>query len=282
MSIHPVRGGAALVLAWSLCPVLLAAPVPTKTTSKEESPAQKLRKELNIAVSVEFTDQPLPQAVALLREQSKVNLVLDRFAFAQMGMDINEITVSLKVKQVKLRQALKVLGNQCNLTFAIVGDHVLLTSEDMAVYRQLKQPVSVEVDKVPLQKALQQLARETGVNLVVDTRTAKEAQTPVSLELDDVPLETAVRLMAELAGLKPVRMGNVLLVTSKESAVALRGEPDLAPRLGTVNPDGFVFPAPGGPGGVGMGNGGGMVVPGFPGVPPAKEAPAEKPVKNDQ
>ncbi len=42
-----------------------------------------------------------------------------------------------------------------------------------------------------------------------------------------MPLETAVRLLAEMAGLKPVRVGNVLFVTKKETANELRADPDL-------------------------------------------------------
>ena len=49
----------------------------------------------------------------------------------------------------------------------------------------------------------------------------------MSIQLEDVPLETAVRLLAEMAGLKPVRVGNVLFVTKKETANELRTDPDL-------------------------------------------------------
>jgi hypothetical protein len=49
----------------------------------------------------------------------------------------------------------------------------------------------------------------------------------VSIQMDDVPLETAVRLLAETAGLKPVKVGNVLMVTTKATAAAMRSDPDL-------------------------------------------------------
>ncbi len=50
----------------------------------------------------------------------------------------------------------------------------------------------------------------------------------MTLHLEDVPLETAVRLLSEMAGLKPVRVGNVLFVTSKDNAAELRQDPDLS------------------------------------------------------
>ena len=44
----------------------------------------------------------------------------------------------------------------------------------------------------------------------------------MSLQLEDVPLETTVRLLVEMAGLKPVRVGNALFVTKKEVAAEMR------------------------------------------------------------
>ena len=68
----------------------------------------------------------------------------------------------------------------------------------------------------------------------MDARAEKEAQGAVSLQLQDVPLETAVRLLAEMAGLKPVRVGNTLFVTRKELAAEMRNDPDFAPPPGPV------------------------------------------------
>src|SRR5438067_1399862 len=56
---------------------------------------------------------------------------------------------------------------------------------------------------------------------------AKEAKMEVSLQMEDVPLETAVRLLSEMAGLKPVRVGNVLFVTTKANATEMRADPEL-------------------------------------------------------
>ena len=52
----------------------------------------------------------------------------------------------------------------------------------------------------------------------------------MTVQLDDVPLEMAVRVMTEMAGLRPVKMGNILFVTSRANAVELRGDPDLNPQ----------------------------------------------------
>src|SRR5260370_8708625 len=80
-----------------------------------------------------------------------------------------------------------------------------------------------------METALKDLHKEKVTNLLIDKKVAKEAKAEVSLQFEDVPYETVVRLLCEQAGLKPVRLGNVLYITSSAIAKELRSEPDLAP-----------------------------------------------------
>jgi hypothetical protein len=230
---HGLVAALAFAVALSAAP---AAPVPPAREDKKaaEAPAEKVRKALdhNIA-SLEIENQALALALDQLHEEAKINFVLDRATIAQMGIDVDSVTVKTKLQNVKVRAALRTILNQYGLSYAVVGDSVVVTTEDMAIYRQLKQRVSIDLDKVPADKALKDLARETATNVLVDNRAQKDAQTAVTLQVDDVPLETAVRLIGEGAGLKAVRLGNVVLVTTKVHATELRAEPELvpAPRL---------------------------------------------------
>jgi hypothetical protein len=273
---------AALILA--LGPALTAAPV--SEAAKAATPVERLRKSLDQTLSVNIQDQPLALAVNMLREKSGVNLVLDQGGIQQMlaatgpGVDLSQLAVSHNFKDVKLRTALRTLLTPFNLSFGIVGDTVLISHEDLIAQRQLRQRVNVELDKSDLTAALKKLSRETGTNLIVDKRAAKEAQTPISLELEDVPLETAVRLMCEMVGLKAVRVGNVLFVSTKEHAAEMKNDPDFAPTNPGAVPGVNVPMPPGGPG-LPPGVGPGGVVPGAPGgvgngVPPmVVPAPAQ-------
>ncbi len=261
-----------VMLVWTLAPAT-ALPAPATPDSaaqrKTETPAEKIRRALDQVTDLEIDNQSFQLAVAQLREQTKVNFVLDRQSVASVGVDIDNMPVSVKLQKVKLRSGLRTFLGQHNLSFAIVGDAVLITTEEMAIYRQLKQRVSLELSQVQFGAALKQLARETATNLLMDSRVLKESQASVTLQLDDVPLETAVRLMAEMAGLKPVRVGNVLLVTSKANAADMRNDPDL------VAP-----PQPGNPGGdIMMGPGGRFVM---PAVGPAPPAPMTAPPGSDK
>jgi hypothetical protein len=225
------RHGLAVItlgIALSLCGSA-AAPVPQDDKPKSDTPAEKIKKALNNLVDIDINGQSIQQAVAKFKEQVKIDFELDKNSAVQCGVDMDNTAMTLKLKKVKLRVALKKLLGPQNLTYAIVGDSLLITTQEMAVYRQLKQPVSVDLDRVQFGTALKQLARDTGANLVVDPKVHKEAQTAITLQLDDVPLEAAVRMMAEFAGLKPARMGNVLFITTKANAKELRTEPELVP-----------------------------------------------------
>jgi type II secretory pathway component HofQ len=197
---------------------------PRETKPKPESVAQTIHKALDQPISVEFANAALQDAVAKLADQTKLNFVLDRGSMQQIGIAPEQSLVTVKLEKVPLRVGLRRLLSQYNLGYAVIGDMVLITTEDMAIHRQMRQRINLDLDRVPLDAALRDLAKRTVTNLVLDGRANKEAQTPVSLKLEDVPLEVAVRLMANQAGLRPVRTGNVLYITTKANAAELKGD----------------------------------------------------------
>src|SRR5205807_7892204 len=144
------------------------------------------------------------------------------------------------------RTALQNMLNQHNLTYVVLSDTVLITTEDLGFYRQMRQRVNVDVADKSLAEILKQLSDETGVNLVLDPRQADKAKGKIAIQLDDVTLDTALKLLTELADLSAVRVGSVVFVTSEARAEKLRK--DNAPGR---NPD-----SPYGP----------TVVPGFSGA----------------
>lgn len=228
-----LAGSLALALALgTFMPLAVAAPAPA--AGEKLSGPERIRKALDQTITLEWADMPLPQAVSQLRDQTKVNFILDRAAIQQMGIVEEELLVSVTVQNTKVRTALRTFLNQYNLGYAILGDAVIISTAEMATYRQLRQPVSLDLDSVPFGTAVKQLARQTTTNVVIDSRVAKEAQAPVTLQLDDIPLDTAVRIMAEMSGLKVARLGNVLYVTTEAQALKLRTEGDLTPLPGPM------------------------------------------------
>ncbi len=271
--------GAGLALVFALAPgSLSAAPAAGETKDKPATPAEKIKKQLDQTITLDIAEQPLNLALNQIREQTKINFVVDKLTIQQMGMDPDQMPVNAKLKEVKVRTALRSVLGPYNLGYAIIGDTVLISTDDMAMIRQMRQRVSIDLDKVDLAAALKQLSRDTAANVLLDPRAAKDAKTEVSLQMEDVPLETAVKLMAEMASLKPVKVGNVLFVTTKANAAEMRNDPDLNGAGG--NPampgmPGYVVP-PNGPGGFPVPGG---VPPGI-GVTPAGAVPAGVEVPN--
>jgi type II secretory pathway component GspD/PulD (secretin) len=228
---------AAFVVA--LLPALAcAAPTPADARDNEATPAEKIKKQLDQAITLEITDQSVNAALKQIRERTHINFVVDRFTIQQTGYDPEQVQINVKLKEVKARSCLRSILAPYNLGYAIIGDTVLISTDDMVMQRQIKQRVSIDLDKIDFADAVKQVARDTGTSIVLDPRVAKDANVQVTLQLDDVPLETAVRLMAETAGLKPVRVGNVLFVTTKANAAELRADPDNAtpPLPNAANP----------------------------------------------
>jgi hypothetical protein len=240
---------AVVVLAWAVAPCPL--PAAPAAPEKAGSPIDKLHAALEKTITLKIERQPLSVAVDMLREKSKINFVLDSLTIQQMlgfTPDQPPSPVEANLKDVKVRTALRTILSPYSLSFACIGDTVVITTEDMAMLRQMRQRVNLDLSKVEFAAALKSLSRDTATNLILDTRVEKEAKAPVSIQLEDVPLETAVRLLAEMAGLKPVRVGNVLFVTKKETANEMRADPDLQQpnqpgQPGIAVPGGF---APGG------------------------------------
>src|SRR5947209_1364807 len=109
----------AVALAWT-AGAALAVAAPTedkgKTDKTAATAAEKIRKELDQTVTMDIDGQPLDLAINQLKEQTKVNLVLDRVALNNLGIDPSQAEVKLKLKDVKLRSGLRTLLNPYNLT----------------------------------------------------------------------------------------------------------------------------------------------------------------------
>ena len=224
----------AVILSAVLVPALtVALGAPAEPKAEAPNVAEKVRKDLSRPVTLKIDNKPLSVAVDALREAAKMNIVLDSVTIQQqLGFTPDQSqTFSLDLKDAPLRTALREILDPFGLTYVIIDDTIILTTDDMAMMRQMRQRVTVDMDKVDLGAALQQVARGTGVNVILDTRVEKDADAKVTLHLEDVPLETAVRLLSEMANLKPVRVGNVLFVTSKDNANEMRQDPDLSQPL---------------------------------------------------
>jgi hypothetical protein len=236
-------------------------------------PADAIRQALDQNLKLDYAGAQLDEVVTQLEAKTKIRFHLDTLAIGNLGLPPEQPFTFRG--EGKVRQLLQRMLAPYNLTYVQLEDTLVITTEEQGFHRQLRQRVPLDVRKQSLDKALADLARATGVNLVVDPRVAKEAQTPVSLQLDDATVETSVRLLAEIGGLKAVCVGNVLFVTSEERAVRIRKEEmhPLAPHM-----NGVTLPAVGA--GLIRGFGGVQALPAAvapPAAPANPAAPAPEP-----
>lgn len=226
----------ACILALSLALQVAAADPPKPST---ETTAEKLRKALDATKELEIDAVGLTKAVEQLSAQTSVPFTVDAGLFPTLlpgGIapgGVNDLIVIKLRGTYKLGEALNRALAPYSLTPVIVGERVYITAFDRAVTLQTRQRVSVALDATPLNKALQQLARETGANIIIDPQLKKEAETAVTIKLSDTPLEVAVTILASSAGMRAIRLDNVVFVTSTQKAAQLRED---APHLDTPKP----------------------------------------------
>ena len=186
----------------------------------------KIRQGLDKVITVDYTAQSLSDAINHLRDRTGLPITLDQMVILQMGVNPDDNSGALQVKATKEKasQVLRRTLDAYRLCFIIIDGTILVTTEETAVFRQMRQRVSVDLDNVPLQKAARDLAKAHGLNLVIDPKVLKQSETPVTLQLENAGIETTVRLLAELGSLKAVRMGNVMFITNEDKAKKIREE----------------------------------------------------------
>jgi hypothetical protein len=248
------------VLAWALSHRAIES-VAVAQNEERPAPGDRVRKKLDQIISLDYSGQSFREAIQHVQDRTQLQIAIDPIAMQQVGVvDGVPIQIELKNTRGKVRQALQGFLQNHGLTYVVLEDNILITTENNAVNRQMSQRFPIDIKDVPATKALRDIARQAGLNLVVDPRTSKLASATVSLELDDATVQTSLRLVAELVDLKAVRMGNVIFVTDPARAEKIRKEeaatnpPNLDPRalLGGVGVN-VVGPAIGAAAGAGIG-----------------------------
>jgi hypothetical protein len=253
MSLHTFRLTALPVLALAVLAVgglwAIAQPAEKKVDKAPPAPQgleirDKLRK---IAVpAFEGLDDPkvtLLEALDQFTKNYKVTFDVNEKAFkAENVPDVLklEIASSTAIPPMRNVSAASILEKillrvpvTSGTTFLIRKDHIEITT-GQAVRHELSLEADQEAEKtsvtglpplvwehlvkVPLEKALRDIAEDTGVNVVLDPRAEKQGSIEVTTTLRNVPVATAVETLAEMAGLAVVRRHNVLFVTTPENA----------------------------------------------------------------
>jgi hypothetical protein len=239
----------AAVVVLALFPMLQSAPAPNPAVVvPEPSPAERVREKLAESVTVSIpAEWTFGDALDYLTDKYNLRFAIDDRAFAAKKLDnVRGVNIGpgmgWQAIDVPLKGVLKNILDKGSLaekgaTYVIINKTIIITTADWAPYRWLHQLVTVDCQKEPLSSVLKRLAHETGTNLVLDPRAAKEAETVVTLQVHDVTLETAVSLLAEITDFRTLRLGNVLFLTTKANATEMRANKE---RAALISP----FPLP--------------------------------------
>jgi hypothetical protein len=217
------------VLAWALSHRAIEG-VATAQNEERPLPGDRIRKRLDQVIAFDYSGQSFRDAIDHVQDRTQMPITIDPIALQQVGVvDGAPMQIELKNVRNKVRQALQGFLHSHGLTYVVLEDNLLITTEENAIARQLMQRFPIDIKDVPATKALRDLARQSGVNLVIDPRVAKAAAANVTLELDDANVLTSMRLLAEFVDLKAVRMGNVIFVTDPARAEKIRREEASSP-----------------------------------------------------
>jgi hypothetical protein len=234
-----------VVAAVSVSP-LSAARAAESPTAEQARRAAEVRRKLAATVNFGGADDPEAKLGELLdllaklydiafeiNEQAFKDEMIDNMADKPIGKAIpkmNNVSV-----EAALRRILARIPAPSGTTFVVRGGVVEITTRRYVSPSQwgggqgeggmVPTPeTSIVFEKRELRDALQEIADATGVNIVLDARVGDKGKTPVTATMRAVGVDTAVQLLANMADLTILPVENVLYVTTKENAKALRAE----------------------------------------------------------
>lgn len=130
-------------LGRALYPVSAKSDVTQGTPLREEGPAAKgevvspqekdLHAKLKATDNFNFNNQRLDQLLDDLRKTREINIVVDHFAIAKEIANVEDLKVSLRLKNVPLETALRHALNSVEVDFVLQGSVMVVTSRDKAL-----------------------------------------------------------------------------------------------------------------------------------------------------
>src|SRR5262249_53909013 len=94
-------------------------------------PEADIRRSLDEATKIEVIETPLQEVLTYLQELHNVNIQLDQRAISDAGVD-PDIGLSLNIKDVSLKSALRLLLRPLDLEYVIRDGVLMITSSDVA------------------------------------------------------------------------------------------------------------------------------------------------------
>jgi len=204
---------------------------------------------LNKPVSLNLKAAPIDDTLAALIGQTGALIVFDDDAYRRP----NRKTITLRVNDMPLKQALAWVCRQLGLAYAVKKDAIFITDEprlwpelersQFQVYEArgkrlavlLDAPVSFDAAGTPLDAMLNTIAAEKRISIEVDTKLPKRpAEMRAMLRVSSVPLKEALdKLLAPHDLRYRVRDNAVYVTTAKRFAAIEKAEKRIAEAMET-------------------------------------------------
>ena len=188
-------------------------------------------------VTVEFIETPLQDVLAFLSVSEEagagIPILLDPQAVADEPRNVNLRVEGMRFEHV-LRWACRLAGvvyiwRDGGVYVATPERAERMLRQDEALAGVQKPPtaelaakmgkaVSFDFVEEPLQKALSQLSKETGVPIVLAAEAAKDKEKPVTLLVKEMPVDRALRWLCRAVELACVWRDGQIVVTTPEAA----------------------------------------------------------------
>jgi hypothetical protein len=235
----PLVAAALWAVVWGAAP---ASDPPAKPTPAPEPPLNRLFKPQAFR-GIDDPETQLGEALTFIGAGYGVKIDLNEEAFREEQLDnvekrpIGELPAmaSASLDRV-LRKLLARLPVPDGAGYMVRGDHLQITTRHAQiaeVWGRFQGPylplVHADIEGRPLTDALQGIAEQANMSVVVDARAADKAKTAVTASFVNLPLDTAVRILADMAGLKSaLNDNNVIYVSTEERNVAARASGESA------------------------------------------------------
>jgi RNA polymerase sigma factor (sigma-70 family) len=232
-------------------------PAPRLNTHTYAAICDFLQQTVSIDKSIE--NAPLKEVLEFLTDKYGVTFIVDTMAFEQAGVgggrNVQDCPVTVpRMPEVSLSTVLRFLLTQVHGAYLVRKDYVEITTRDRQIIEafgpigprdeflgvdgdRLPQTVNVVFEAKPLDRALADLASQTGKNIVLDPRVQKKEDLSVSARLINTPIDAAVVVVTDMVGLQPVTIGNVIYVTTKDNAHRLIEDRAVKPVTGAAPRD---------------------------------------------
>jgi RNA polymerase sigma factor (sigma-70 family) len=202
--------------------------------------ARAWRATLDQPVALDDFGATIADALDVLEQRHGLSFEVNDKAFAQEG-DPNVLATDLskrplpKRKNLTVATALRLLLDRQSVPALVVirKDTIEITTvayvrAELGIPegRPLLPLVWEEMEGLTLARALQQLAKASGMNVVLDSRALSDdaANLRITVQFANVPVDTAVRVLASMADLQMVQLDNVFYVTTPKRAAQLLAE----------------------------------------------------------